>query len=74
MALGGAVICALPTAFRAQSSGGSWLDSMAAAVAVLLCLLAPLALLLPRASRGWRGVVGQTTPRHVTVGLVVWIC
>jgi arylsulfatase A-like enzyme len=73
VALCGALICALPTALRARAAGGELLDSMLAAVAVMLCVLTPLALLLPKAARGWRGVVGQTTPRKLVVGLLLWV-
>ncbi len=73
MALAASLICALPTALRAQAAGGPFLDSFLVAVAVMLGLLAPLALAMPRAARGWRGVVGLTTPKRLLVGLTIWV-
>ena len=73
MALGGSIVCALPTALRAHASGGGLLDAWLTAAAVMLCLFAPLAWLLPKAARGWRGVVGQSTPRKVLIGVALWV-
>lgn len=73
MALGGAALCALPTALRAHASGGGLFDAFVTGLAVMLCLFAPLSWLLPKAARGWRGVVGQSTPRKIVVGLGLWV-
>jgi arylsulfatase A-like enzyme len=73
MALLGALVCALPTVVRASAAGAGALDALVAALAVMLCVLLPLALILPRAARGWRGVVGQHTPRRMVVGLGLWV-
>lgn len=73
MALGGAALCALPTALRAHASGGGLFDAFLTGIAVMSCVFAPLAWLLPKAARGWRGVVGQSTPHKVVVGLGLWV-
>ncbi|MEQ9319176.1 MAG: cell wall anchor protein, partial [Polyangiaceae bacterium] len=71
LALMGAVICAVPTAIRTSSEAG-FLDGMLVGVAMLLLLLLPTALLVRRAERGFRGVVGRAPSRLLGLGLAMW--
>ncbi len=73
MALAGASLAALPMALRAHTAGGGLLDAFVIAAAVMACVLTPVALTLPKAARGWRGVVGQSPSRRVVVGLGLWV-
>lgn len=71
LALVGAVVGALPTAIRASSEAG-FLDGMVVGVAMLLLLLVPTALLVRRAARGFRGVVGRAPSGLLGLGLAMW--
>ena len=75
LALATALICALPTAFRAKGSAG---DGLLIGAAVLLLVLLPVGLLLPKAARGFRGVVGASPPEQnargpLWIGVAMWI-
>ncbi|HHH30754.1 MAG TPA: cell wall anchor protein, partial [Polyangiaceae bacterium] len=71
LALVGAVVCAVPTAIRTSPDAGI-VDGMLVGVAMLLLLLLPTALLLRRAARGFRGVVGRAPSRVLGLGLAMW--
>ncbi len=71
LALG--TVVALPTIVRCGMAGVSLVDGILAAFAVSLAVALPVAMLAPRAARGFRGVVGPSMPRRLGLGLVVWI-
>jgi arylsulfatase A-like enzyme len=73
IALVAAVVCALPTAYRTGSTGGSALDGLLVGAAVLMVLLLPVMLLKERALRGWRGVAGKEPPSALGLGLGLWV-
>ncbi|HHH10767.1 MAG TPA: cell wall anchor protein, partial [Sorangium sp.] len=73
MALVGAVVVALPSAYRTVRSGGSALDGFVMAMAVVLTLLLPLAWLKTKAARGFRAVVGPHVSRALGAGLGLWV-
>lgn len=73
VALIGAAVVALPTAYRTARSGGSALDGFVMATAVLLTLLLPLSWLKDKAARGFRAVVGPRVPQALGVGLGLWV-
>ena len=73
LALGAAVLCALPTAYRAAVAGGSALDGLLVGAAILTALLLPVMLLKERALRGWRGVIGKEPPSSLAVGVGLWV-
>jgi len=71
LALG--TVIALPTIVRCGMADVSLVDGVLAAFAVSLAVALPVAMLAPRAARGFRGVVGPSMPRRLGLGLVVWI-
>lgn len=73
LALGAAVLCALPTAYRAAVAGGSALDGLLVGAAILTALLLPVMLLKERALRGLRGVIGKEPPSALAVGVGLWV-
>src|SRR5690606_24650778 len=73
MGLALALVMATPTIVRAATAGLSLVDGILAALAVTLSIALPLALLAPRAARGFRGVVGPSKPRAISAGIGLWL-
>jgi len=73
LALAVALLGALPTVVRAAGAGGGVADGLLIGTSMLLWLVLPLALLKPRAARGWRAVVGKDPPAGIAVGLGLWV-
>ncbi len=71
LALVAALICALPTAYRTSAAGGSFGDGLLIGCAVMLLVMWPVALLLPKAARGFRGVVGTRPTGALWVGIAM---
>jgi arylsulfatase A-like enzyme len=67
-----AAVCAIPTAFRTAPHGAAFADGWLVGAAVWTAMLVPIALIAPRAARGWRGVVGQEPSPSVAVGVAMW--
>jgi choline-sulfatase len=73
LALAAALICALPTAFRAIGAGGGVGDGLLVGTAVMLCFMLPVAMLLPPATRGFHAVAGKAPSRALWIGIAIWI-
>ena len=73
LSLAAALICALPTAIRTHGAGGGFADALLIGTVVMLWLLLPVGLLVPKARRGFRGVAGAELPRSFWLGVVMWV-
>ncbi len=67
-----AVAVGLPSAYRALSRQAGMLDAWLIASALMASVLLPVVLLVPKAARGWRGIVGRAPPRSFAHGLAMW--
>ena len=73
LALCVAAFSAVPTALRTARSGGSFPEGLLVGAAVLLPILIVSLVLARAAGRGFRSVVGQTSPRTAVLGIALWI-
>ncbi|MEZ4445481.1 MAG: sulfatase [Polyangiaceae bacterium] len=71
MALGAALLAAIPTVARARGSVGI-VDGLLIGVALSLVIVLPVALLARRAARGFRGVVGPGPTGALSLGIAMW--
>ncbi|MFP6684611.1 MAG: sulfatase-like hydrolase/transferase, partial [Polyangiaceae bacterium] len=64
-----ATALSVPTVIRASNEGASSAQSIAIALALMSAMTVPLFLLLPRAARGYRGVMGLESRRGALIAL-----
>src|SRR5262245_25365637 len=73
LALGVALLSAVPTALRTARSGGSFPEGLLVGAAILLPILVVSLVLARAAGRGFRSIVGQASPRTAVLGVALWI-
>jgi len=67
-----AAVAAIPAGLRAAGLGAPFADSWLIAAAVGSCVLVPVAWLVPRAARGFRGVVGRNAVGSLASAAALW--
>src|SRR5688572_26474112 len=73
LALGVAALSAVPAALRTARAGGSPLDGLLVASALLLPLVLLAVVLLRGAERGFRALAGRSPERALGFGIALWI-
>lgn len=72
-ALGVSALASVPTALRAASAGGGFLEALLVGTGVLLPLVTLAVVLSRAAGRGFRQLVGAESPRPAVLLLALWI-